>query len=139
MKNQSLFFLAVGMGSSSIKVLLSLEIWNQCHVLLLVDRNWPCRAVAAAATSAGHGIIGRRNGQVYMLELSTGKKLGNLRTIKGKFYCSSLLIYTNIRDVEPLMILQVMMLLFVFFQFTNIVIFNYHLHILSYKNSVPIL
>ncbi|XP_042052237.1 uncharacterized protein LOC121797660 isoform X2 [Salvia splendens] len=38
---------------------------------------------AAAATSAGHGIIATRDGQVYMLELSTGKKLGNLQTFKG--------------------------------------------------------
>ncbi|KAH6797846.1 hypothetical protein C2S52_022400 [Perilla frutescens var. hirtella] len=38
---------------------------------------------AAAATSIGHGIMGRCDGQVYMWELSTGKKLGNLHTFKG--------------------------------------------------------
>ncbi|KAL1551154.1 hypothetical protein AAHA92_19033 [Salvia divinorum] len=40
-------------------------------------------ATAAAAMPAGHGIIARRDGQVYMLELSTGKKLGNLQTFQG--------------------------------------------------------
>ncbi|KAL0430009.1 UNVERIFIED_CONTAM: hypothetical protein Sradi_0626900 [Sesamum radiatum] len=38
---------------------------------------------AAAVTSGGHGIIGRSDGLVYMWELSTGMKLGNLHSFKG--------------------------------------------------------
>ncbi|KAL0463714.1 UNVERIFIED_CONTAM: hypothetical protein Slati_0259000 [Sesamum latifolium] len=38
---------------------------------------------AAAVTSDGHGIIGRSDGLVYMWELSTGMKLGNLHSFKG--------------------------------------------------------
>ncbi|KAK4430102.1 hypothetical protein Salat_1310900 [Sesamum alatum] len=38
---------------------------------------------AAAVTSDGHGIIGRSDGLVYMWELSTGRKLGNLHSFKG--------------------------------------------------------
>ncbi|XP_011078644.1 uncharacterized protein LOC105162332 [Sesamum indicum] len=38
---------------------------------------------AAAVTSDGHGIIGRSDGLVYMWELSTGTKLGNLHSFKG--------------------------------------------------------
>ncbi|KAL6573537.1 hypothetical protein OROHE_001996 [Orobanche hederae] len=38
---------------------------------------------AAAATSTGHGIIGRCDGLVYMWELSTGMKLGNIHSFKG--------------------------------------------------------
>ncbi|KAI3467220.1 hypothetical protein Pfo_023883 [Paulownia fortunei] len=38
---------------------------------------------AAAVTSVGHGIIGRCDGLVYVWELSTGMKLGNLHSFKG--------------------------------------------------------
>ncbi|KAL6528019.1 hypothetical protein OROHE_014969 [Orobanche hederae] len=38
---------------------------------------------AAAATSTGHGIIGRCDGLIYMWELSTGMKLGNIHSFKG--------------------------------------------------------
>lgn len=61
----------------------------ELFILLLIDKNYPCRTTAAAATSAGHGIIATRDGQVYMLELSTGKKLGSLQTFKGKFFSLS--------------------------------------------------
>ncbi|KAL0396900.1 UNVERIFIED_CONTAM: hypothetical protein Scaly_0138400 [Sesamum calycinum] len=37
----------------------------------------------AAVTSDSHGIIGRSDGLVYMWELSTGTKLGNLHSFKG--------------------------------------------------------
>ncbi|KAG8366476.1 hypothetical protein BUALT_Bualt17G0083900 [Buddleja alternifolia] len=37
----------------------------------------------AAVTSAGHGIMGTRDGLVYMWELSTGMKLGNLNSVNG--------------------------------------------------------
>ncbi|KAL7132664.1 hypothetical protein ABFS83_12G090100 [Erythranthe nasuta] len=38
---------------------------------------------AAAVTSVGHGVVGKSNGTVYLWELSTGKKLGNLHSFKG--------------------------------------------------------
>ncbi|KAL8518470.1 hypothetical protein ACS0TY_009737 [Phlomoides rotata] len=38
---------------------------------------------AAAAAFGGHGIIGRCDGQVYVWELSTGMKLGNLHSFNG--------------------------------------------------------
>ncbi|KAL9149122.1 hypothetical protein ABFS82_12G090300 [Erythranthe guttata] len=38
---------------------------------------------AAAVTSVGHGVVGKGNGTVYLWELSTGKKLGNLHSFKG--------------------------------------------------------
>ncbi|XP_057777399.1 uncharacterized protein LOC130995918 isoform X2 [Salvia miltiorrhiza] len=59
---------------------LALLVNNMVITGSIVDEG----AAAAAATSAGHGIIGRRDGQVYMLELSTGKKLEILQTLKGR-------------------------------------------------------
>ncbi|XP_058070516.1 uncharacterized protein LOC131219413 isoform X2 [Magnolia sinica] len=42
---------------------------------------------SAAVASAGHGIIGTCDGLVYMWELSTGKKLANLKSLNGGVSC----------------------------------------------------
>ncbi|KAL7123652.1 hypothetical protein ACP275_01G119200 [Erythranthe tilingii] len=39
--------------------------------------------MAAAVTSAGHGVVGGNNGIVYLWELCTGEKLGNVHSFKG--------------------------------------------------------
>ncbi|CAI9096435.1 OLC1v1032586C2 [Oldenlandia corymbosa var. corymbosa] len=40
-------------------------------------------SAAAVGASAGHGVIGRSDGLVYMWELATGMKLGDLHHLKG--------------------------------------------------------
>lgn len=54
------------------------------HEIKVLKKSFPCRATAIG-TSSGHGIIGRSDGLIYMWELSTGIKVGNLHHFKGGY------------------------------------------------------